>query len=113
MAFDRIYFIINIDVKEDDGRGSEIIFFCQTNITYRGVMMDLTKPSEENLKYILEQLLIKLNVVNRALLDPVDYDLNKYEDLKFMYDVVLQKGRLSAPETEAFISELRTTRKSQ
>ncbi|SHF50824.1 DUF1128 domain-containing protein [Ornithinibacillus halophilus] len=73
--------------------------------------MDLKTPSKDNLKYILNELADKLNVVNRTLMDPEDYDLNKYEDLKFMYDMIIQKGNLSASETQAFIEELRNVRK--
>lgn len=74
--------------------------------------MKLEVPSNENLAFILNELADCLKVANRALLDPEDYDLDKYEDLKFMYDMVVQKGQLSASETQAFIDELRTVRKN-
>lgn len=74
--------------------------------------MNLDKPSQENLKYILEQLGEKLGVANRILLDEKDYDLNRYDDLKFLYDHVVKSGSLSPQETHAFIDELRTVRKS-
>jgi len=74
--------------------------------------MNLDKPSPENLKYILEQLGEKLGVANRILLDEKDYDLNRYNDLKFLYDHVVKSGSLSPQETHAFIDELRTVRKS-
>ncbi|GIO26121.1 DUF1128 domain-containing protein [Ornithinibacillus bavariensis] len=73
--------------------------------------MDLENPSMENLTYILEDMAKRLSVVNRSLLNPDDYDLSKYEDIKFMYDVIIQKGSLSAFETQAFIEELRHVRK--
>ncbi|WP_106497653.1 DUF1128 domain-containing protein [Lentibacillus sp. Marseille-P4043] len=73
--------------------------------------MGLENPSTENLKVILEEFADILGVVNRSIMDPEDYDLNKYEDLKFMYDMVKQKGQLSASETQAFIDELRSVRK--
>jgi len=44
--------------------------------------MNLNQPTEENLKYILEQLSKKLDVANQIVLDPKGYDLAKYEDLK-------------------------------
>lgn len=77
-----------------------------------GVYMNLEVPSNENLKVILDELAVHLKVANRGLLDPEDYDLNKYEDLKFMYDMVVQKGQLSTSETQAFIDELRAVRKN-
>ncbi|MFZ3576575.1 DUF1128 domain-containing protein [Virgibacillus sp. DJP39] len=74
--------------------------------------MNLEQPSEENLKILLDELADRLKVANRSLLDPEDYDLEKYDELKFMYDMVVQKGHLSASETQAFIDELRSVRKS-
>ncbi|HLR53253.1 MAG TPA: DUF1128 domain-containing protein [Pseudogracilibacillus sp.] len=74
--------------------------------------MDLEKPSQENLNYLLEELGDKLGVANKVLLDEKDYDLDKYEDIKFLFDHVTKKGNLSPSETHAFIDELRAVRKS-
>jgi len=74
--------------------------------------MNLDHPSQENLSYILDVLADKLSVANRSLLDPEDYDIEKYDDLKFMYEMVIDKGSLSAAETQAFIDELRSVRKT-
>ncbi|HLR01835.1 MAG TPA: DUF1128 domain-containing protein [Virgibacillus sp.] len=74
--------------------------------------MNLDYPSKENLSYILDSLAVKLSVANRSLFDPEDYDIQKYDDLKLMHDMVMNKDRLSAPETQAFIDELRTVRKN-
>lgn len=74
--------------------------------------MNLENPSQENLKFMLDELADQLAVVNREILDSKDYDLDKYEEIKFMYDMIKQKGQLSASETQAFIDELRTVRKS-
>ncbi|WP_217585635.1 DUF1128 domain-containing protein [Lentibacillus saliphilus] len=73
--------------------------------------MNLERPNEQNLKYILEDLTKRLGVVNRSLMDYQDYDLSKYDDLKMMYDIVKRKGQLSTSETEAFVNELRHVRK--
>jgi uncharacterized protein YfkK (UPF0435 family) len=73
--------------------------------------MGLETPTKENLKVILDELAEHLNVVNRIIMDPKDYDLDKYDELKMMYDMVKQKGRLSTSETQAFIDELRSVRK--
>jgi uncharacterized protein YfkK (UPF0435 family) len=77
----------------------------------RGVMMNLDKATKENLQYILENLGDKLGVANRILLNEDDYDLERYDDLKFLYDHVVKMGSLSPAETHAFIDELRTVRK--
>ncbi|WP_077326135.1 DUF1128 domain-containing protein [Virgibacillus siamensis] len=74
--------------------------------------MNLENPSQENLKFILDELADNLKVVNREIMDPDDYDLEKYGELKLMYDMIKQKGQLSASETQAFIDELRSVRKN-
>ncbi|MFA1818601.1 DUF1128 domain-containing protein [Virgibacillus oceani] len=73
--------------------------------------MNLDQPTEQNLKIILDELADRLEVANRALMDPEDYDLEKYDELKLMYDMIINKGSLSASETQAFIEELRSVRK--
>lgn len=73
--------------------------------------MSLEKASEKNLKFILDELAERLNVVNRGLFDSEDYNIEKYSDLKLMYDIVVQKQHLTASETQAFIEELATIRK--
>lgn len=73
--------------------------------------MNLNEPTQENLKYILNELADRLDIANRILVDEKDYDINRYEDLKFMYDVVVQKQQLSINEKHAFIDELRSVRK--
>jgi|SRR5690625_207015 len=96
------------------------IYHCKLNlgnfiylfILMRGAYMNLDTPSPENLKYLLDQLGKKLGVANRMLLDEKDYDLNRYEDLKFLYDHVSKAGTLSPAEASAFIDELRAVRKS-
>lgn len=60
---------------------------------------------------MLEIIGNKLAVANPALLDPVDYDLAKYEDLKWLYDHIKTKDAISISETEAFVEELSLIRK--
>lgn len=74
--------------------------------------MNLDKPSTENLQYILDTLAEKLDVANRSLFDPKDYDIDKYDTLKSMYDMIVFKGKLSGPEIHAFMDELRNVRKT-
>ncbi|MBP1968132.1 uncharacterized protein YfkK (UPF0435 family) [Virgibacillus natechei] len=73
--------------------------------------MTLENPTQENLKILLDEIADQVGVANRALMDPEDYDLDKYDELKLMYDMIMQKGQLSAAETQAFIEELRSVRK--
>jgi len=73
--------------------------------------MNLQEATQVNLKYLLEQLGEHLGVANRALFDAEDYDLAHYDDLKFLYDHVMQAEKLSPQETAAFVDELSSIRK--
>ncbi|BAC13483.1 DUF1128 domain-containing protein [Oceanobacillus iheyensis] len=73
--------------------------------------MNLDQPSTENMKYILDTLAEELQIVNRSIMEVEDYNLDKYEDLKMMYEMVKTKGQLSALEKQAFIQELSSIRK--
>lgn len=73
--------------------------------------MDLNQPTKENLKYILEKMSEKLNVANQIVFDPDGYQLENYDELKFMYDVIMKKDHLSAQEIHALIDELSAVRK--
>ncbi|MFC0301454.1 DUF1128 domain-containing protein [Virgibacillus soli] len=74
--------------------------------------MNLDNPTIDNMTKILDQLADHFRVANRALFDPEDYDINKYDQLKFLYDMVIRQGRLSAADTQAFLDELRLIRKN-
>lgn len=74
--------------------------------------MNLDQPTQENLAYILDELGNQLGVANRLLLDEKDYDLSRYDDLKFLYDHVVKAGSLTPSEIHAFIDELKTVRKA-
>ncbi|WP_117169740.1 DUF1128 domain-containing protein [Paraliobacillus sediminis] len=73
--------------------------------------MNLNEATNENLAYILKEIASQLRVVNESIMDPDDYNLEKYDDLKALYDVLIQKGQLSVSETQAFIQELSSIRK--
>lgn len=73
--------------------------------------MDLTNKSPENLAFMLKDMTTKLSVANHGLFDPDDYDIEKYAELKELYDLVLKTGKLSIMETQAFVEELSNIRK--
>lgn len=73
--------------------------------------MSLNQATYENMSFMLNELADHLNVANRGLFDPEDYDLNKYSDLKLLHQLVVEKNRLSSMETQAFVDELATIRK--
>jgi uncharacterized protein YfkK (UPF0435 family) len=73
--------------------------------------LNLEEKSEENLAHIIHEMGRMLQVVNDSIMDPKDYDLDNYEELKSLYDLLQQKGKLTVAETQAFIAELREYRK--
>jgi len=72
--------------------------------------IDLQVASEQNLKYILDELATKLDVANRIMFDEKFYRLDQYNDLKFLYDHIKQIDSLSPAEVQAFVDELRSIR---
>src|SRR5699024_10308316 len=74
--------------------------------------LDLTTASEENLAYLLDKIGDKLDVANRIIVDPKDYDLNQYDDLKFFYDHIKESNSFSPAEVQAYVDELKTLRKA-
>lgn len=73
--------------------------------------MNLSEANQQNLAYLLEKIGQKLDVANLSLLDPEDYNINKYQELKWLYDYVIDKSVISISEKEAFIEELAVIRK--
>ncbi|WP_226578688.1 DUF1128 domain-containing protein [Halobacillus litoralis] len=73
--------------------------------------MKLEEPKQENLEIIINDMADKLQVVNRSLMDPEDYDLNKYEEIKSLHEIIEMKGQLSVSEIQAFVQELGQYRK--
>ena len=73
--------------------------------------MDLSRQTEENLQFMLKELTKYLEVANHSLFDVNHYDLAKYNDIKSLYEMIVNKGKLTAMETQAFIEELRSARK--
>ncbi len=73
--------------------------------------MKHSEANKENLALMLNELADHLNVANRGLFDVEDYDLNKFDELKQLHQMVIEKKGLSAMEAQAFVDELATIRK--
>ncbi|KGX83677.1 MULTISPECIES: DUF1128 domain-containing protein [Pontibacillus] len=73
--------------------------------------MNLNEPTNENLRYMINHLADQLQVVNRGLMDPEDYDLKHYEDIKDIYDMTQMRGQMSVSEIQAVVGELGKFRK--
>lgn len=73
--------------------------------------MSLDQPNQENLAIIIHDMAERLQVVNRSIMDPEDYDLENYEEIKSLHDIIQMKGQLSVSEIQAFVQELGQYRK--
>ena len=73
--------------------------------------MDLNTPSIENVIYMIEQIKEKLRMVNVDAMQSDKFDEEKYEDLQYLYDMVMKRDSFSPSEMEAIVAELGTLRK--
>ncbi|MBB5172109.1 DUF1128 domain-containing protein [Texcoconibacillus texcoconensis] len=73
--------------------------------------MDLQQKNEENLTHMVEAIRKKLQVVNAQALDPDVISLDKYDDVKEMYDMVMKSERISVSEMDAIVAEFGKWRK--
>lgn len=73
--------------------------------------MDLNTPSMENVIYMIEQIKEKLRMVNVDAMQSSQFDESKYEDLLYLYDMVMKRNSFSPSEMEAIVAELGSLRK--
>lgn len=74
-------------------------------------MKNLEHYSEENIAYMIEAIKSKLRMASGAAMQPTNFDSDKYEDIKDIYDVITSKDNFSISEVEALVSELGKLRK--
>ncbi len=73
--------------------------------------MNLNTPSQENVIYMIEQIKEKLRMVNVDAMQSDKFDENKYEDLQYLYELVMKRDSFSPNEMNAIVAELGTLRK--
>lgn len=76
-----------------------------------GHEVDLTKPNQENVVYMIEQIKEKLRMVNVDAMRSDDFPENNYEDLMYLYEMVMKRNSFSPSEMQAIVSELGALRK--
>ncbi|MDF2670752.1 MAG: hypothetical protein K0R67_3058 [Paenibacillus sp.] len=69
--------------------------------------MDLIQPSETNIAYMVEQIKNKLKVVTAASIKAEHFGISRYEDIKEIYDLIMNKKNFSISEIEALCAELK------
>ena len=73
--------------------------------------MNLTQPSQQNVEYMIEQIKDKLRMVNVDAMKSEHFDESSYEDLLYLYNMVMKRETFSPSEMQAIASELGNLRK--
>ncbi|MEZ7173334.1 DUF1128 domain-containing protein [Sporosarcina sp. OR05] len=73
--------------------------------------MDLSKPTEENVLYMIEKIKEKLRMVNVDAMKAEHFNTEQYEDLVYMYEMVMKRETISPNEMQAIAAELGSLRK--
>lgn len=73
--------------------------------------MDLSNPSQENVVYMIEQIKDKLRMANGDAMQSDAFDQDKYEDLQYLYEMVMKRNSFSPSEMNAIVAELGSLRK--
>ena len=73
--------------------------------------MDLATPSQENVVYMIEQMKDKLRMVNVDAMKSEHFSEENYEDLLYLYEMVMKRESFSPSEMQAIVAELGSFRK--
>ncbi|RSL31261.1 DUF1128 domain-containing protein [Salibacterium salarium] len=73
--------------------------------------MSLEEKNQENLDFMVEEIAKKLQVVNSSAIQPENFDLAQYDDIKELYEMMETKDKVSVSEMDAIISELGSLKK--
>ncbi|GIO11260.1 hypothetical protein J19TS2_08150 [Cohnella xylanilytica] len=68
--------------------------------------MDLSQATKENVEFMIEAIKTKLRMASGAAMQASHFQVDRYEDIKDIYDMVNSKERFSISEVEALVSEL-------
>ncbi|GMK42067.1 hypothetical protein PCCS19_51260 [Paenibacillus sp. CCS19] len=68
--------------------------------------MNLNEPTISNVAFMIDEIKSKLKMATAAAMQPNHFDLNRYEDIKDIYEVIASKPSFSISEVEALVSEL-------
>ncbi|MGG1915976.1 DUF1128 domain-containing protein [Priestia megaterium] len=63
--------------------------------------MDLSVKSPENIKHMVDSISEKLRMLNIGAIKAEAFDEEMYEDLKYLYDMVMRKDSFSPSEMQA------------
>ncbi|MFD1204456.1 MULTISPECIES: DUF1128 domain-containing protein [Sporosarcina] len=72
--------------------------------------MDLTQPSTENVAYMIDKIKDKLRMVNVDAMKAESFNTSHYEDLVYIYEMVMKRETISPNEMQAIAAELGSLR---
>lgn len=73
--------------------------------------MNLEDVTHENLEFMLNDLKKRLKIVNESLIDPDDFRLDDYDEVRDIYEMVAKRPQLTTMQLEGVLSELGDLRK--
>ncbi len=75
------------------------------------MIMELSNPTQENVIFMIEQIKEKLRMVNVDAMQADQFNAEKYEDLLYLYNMVMKRESFSLSEMNAIVLELGELRK--
>ncbi|MBM7567358.1 DUF1128 domain-containing protein [Paenibacillus sacheonensis] len=69
-------------------------------------MRNLEEANVENVAFMIDTIKNKLRMASGAAMQATNFSLEKYEDLRDVYEIVAGKDKFSISEVEAIVSEL-------
>ncbi len=73
--------------------------------------MDLSNPSKENVVYIGDSIKEKLRMVNVDAMKSDNFNDEHYDDLLYLYNMVMKRETFSPSEMQAIVTELGSLRR--
>ena len=73
--------------------------------------MDLSTKSPENISYMIENIKEKLRMVNVDAMKSENFSTEQYDDLYYMYKMVMKRDNITPNEMQAIAAELGSMRK--
>lgn len=73
--------------------------------------MDLTTPSKKNIIYMIDKIKEKLRMVNIEAMKSDHFSEEQYEDILFLYEMIMKRDTFSPNEMQAIVTELGSLRK--
>ncbi|WP_153722117.1 DUF1128 domain-containing protein [Sporosarcina cascadiensis] len=73
--------------------------------------MDLSTKSPENIAYMIDKIKDKLRMVNVDAMKSDNFSTEQYEDLHYMYEMVMKRDNITPNEMQAIAAELGAMRK--